>query len=86
MGARILPFGAGFFLAALGSAFLGQRQGKPGALLGLSLQAASMLTVVQCVGGVFFAVKNRLLADVGLSQALDRAWPGTTNGWPSADV
>ncbi|MHC8326678.1 MFS transporter [Pseudomonas sp. LB1P83] len=51
VGARILPFGVGFFLAALGSAFLGQRQGTPGALLGLSLQAASMLTVVMCVGG-----------------------------------
>jgi MFS family permease len=51
VGARILPFGVGFFLAALGSAFLGQRQGKPGALLGLSLQATSMLAVVLCVGG-----------------------------------
>jgi MFS family permease len=51
VGARILPFGVGFFLAALGSAFLGQRPGKPGALMGLSLQAASMLTVILCVGG-----------------------------------
>ncbi|QGG74529.1 MFS transporter [Pseudomonas syringae] len=51
VGARILPFGIGFFIAALSSAFLGQRQGKRGAMLGLSLQAASMLSVVMCICG-----------------------------------